>query len=834
MLWFLVKPCFAQVPFSCEGQVWVTNEDGALLEVGISTSNGLVADEINPNLGLPLFALGFSSADRYLYGMYPFSNTLYRVDALGAMTAMVDLDIDPNLAYIAGTVSPDGSSFFVIGSDNGMDSKMYVVDLLSGNFDLTEFEFTFGTRTVDFSFHPLDGRLVGYDTETRSFYSYVIGSNAIDLQDPISIEHDIRGLYFDAFGNMFGLGTALFGTISGVFSVDQLNGATRLLGTSGLLGIVDVAGCPYSLEIDMSVDPQTTLPCSDIRLHYALVNRSNSLMQNISFEHALPDGYSFYEPEEIPFGGTVDPTTASNVLRIEGMNIPKALDSFSVTVYVDDIPKDIYYSQVYLGNVPDEYGGFVWSNDPFSPATEDSTRMEVNRFDEDSLAFSSFLCHGSTLTLDASDYGNNLIWSTGATSQKIDVTETGIYDLVAQSGCSEIMVSYEVVTASCPYTIEIRHLIEPDTILGCSDVLFRYILENDSGEERYQLSLVDTLPLGFSFVEVVNNPYQSTLSENMPPNIFQLEDLLLHEGIDTIDILVNSGEGPTGAHKNNATIKDLPQLLGPKRISDDPSTLLFPDSTYFFIRGVEGGVQDVDTFLCEGTALVLDASDFGEHYFWEDGTSSAEFEAPGLGSYEVLILDGCDTGKVNFNVYEVDQIDVYFGKDEVDIHQGQAIILDPSITNAGDSLSVLWNDGMSGSLSCLDCLEPVGYPTSDIIYSVIVENEYCTDTAWISVYVDETRRIFAPNIFSPGSNDANASFYLQSPDPGLLLQFTVFDRWGNQVFEAKNLPLNDPYLGWTGETMNSPATAGVYVWYAEIQFFDGKVETLMGDVTLVR
>ena len=631
---------------------------------------------------------------------------------------------------------------------------------------------------------------------------------------------------------MYGFGTAVFGVVSGLFKVNQSTGATSLISTSILLPITDMAACPFSVELDNQVIPEIMFPCSDLDFQFTFANQTGSIIENVLLEHELPNGFIFIPPTNIPFGGILDNSTADNFLRIENLTLPTGIQTFTVQAYVDDIPKAFYKSQATLSNIPIENGSIVLSNDPVSAATEDSTRMEVNRFDEDSLLFTPFICYGNTMTLDASDYGNNLTWSTGSTAQQIQVSETGLFTLTAASGCEELIVNFDVVAATCPYTIELRHLTLPDTLLGCSEAIFRYILENDSGEERYNLTLLDTLPTGITFLEIVKNPYDGELTSNLPPNVFQLENILLHNGIDTIDILVEVGDITPGSVRNKALLKGLSQSLGTTRTSDDPNTTMFPDSTSIFIKGVRGDSLVVDTFICKDANVLLDASLFGETYLWDDGSTSSEIEVEQFGEYSVLILDGCDTATVIFNVQEGEPIQVEFDDTSYSINQSESIELQPSIFNSGDSLTILWNDPAPSSLSCTDCPRPIATPLSSTTYAIYVENEFCSDSTWIEIMVDETRRVYVPNAFSPNGDGFNDYFSIQSPDPGTILSFKIFNRWGSLVFETNEAMLNFDQSGWDGMVNGKVAQSGVYVWLIEIEFFDGKKEKWSGNVTI--
>ncbi len=826
--------CHCQSPFNCEGQVWViSQDDNELLELTVNANNTIDTSIIRENIGEEIHAMGYRNTDRLLYGLHPTTLQLFTIDALGNVQNIGSPNLDPALIYEAGDVLPNGRNFVVIGSTGGVDRKLFIIDLTDDNFAAQEISFTNNTSTSDICFHPVSSTLFGYDRSSKSIFTQDFGSTAINIKAPIFNEHDIYGLYFDAFGNLYGYGTALFGNIAGLFEIDQLTGETRLISTSGLLRITDMAACPFSLEMTSQIFPPTTLPCSDLEFEYSFANQTGGLISNVTLVHELPAGYSFTDNDIIPFGGMLDDSTPENILRIENLNIPTGIQAYTINAYVDDIPKSIYKSQVLLANVPSEFGDIVLSGDPLTPAVEDSTFMEVNRFEEDSIDFYTFICHGSYVTLDASEYGNNLLWNNGASSQTIDVTETGLFSLTAESGCAELYVGYDVVSATCPYTIELGLLVEPDTIFGCSEVIFRYILENDSGEERFDVMLADTFPPGFSFVEIINNPYESELASGLVPNILQLEKILLHEGVDTIDVLVEVADIPPGVMRIKAGLKNLHQGLGPLRSSDDPRTVSFPDSTTFVVRGVEGSSMEIDTFLCEGVDLVLDASFYGDSHLWQDGTTQSELVVTQAGTYEVLILDGCDTASLIYYIEEAAQISVDFPNGNVSIHQSESIRLEPIITNEGDSLNISWTDESGNSLSCLICPDPIATPLNDIEYVIHVENEYCQDSALIELLVDESRRVYVPNVFSPDGDGNNDLFDFKSPDPGEVISFKIYNRWGSLLFERTNFSLGDQAGFWDGTINGELTRPGVYVWQAEIQFFDKKIEILTGDVTVV-
>jgi hypothetical protein len=97
--------------------------------------------------------------------------------------------------------------------------------------------------------------------------------------------------------------------------------------------------------------------------------------------------------------------------------------------------------------------------------------------------------------------------------------------------------------------------------------------------------------------------------------------------------------------------------------------------------------------------------------------------------------------------------------------------------------------------------------------------------------------VYAPNAISSEASQAdNQSFTLYARAGALreIRLMRVFDRWGNLVFERRAFAPNAPAEGWDGRYRGQLLNPGVYVWYAEVEYFDGVVERLRGDVTLIR
>ena len=59
--------------------------------------------------------------------------------------------------------------------------------------------------------------------------------------------------------------------------------------------------------------------------------------------------------------------------------------------------------------------------------------------------------------------------------------------------------------------------------------------------------------------------------------------------------------------------------------------------------------------------------------------------------------------------------------------------------------------------------------------------------------------------------------------------FTIYNRYGQKVFETKNTN-----LGWDGTHNGKELNPGVFVYYVEVTFLDGTTGELKGNVTLIK
>ena len=251
----------------------------------------------------------------------------------------------------------------------------------------------------------------------------------------------------------------------------------------------------------------------------------------------------------------------------------------------------------------------------------------------------------------------------------------------------------------------------------------------------------------------------------------------------------------------------------------DSLTVFVDGDTVFFELGT-------DTLICEGQQLQLDATSYGTDtvtYLWSTGQTTPTVNALQTGLYTVTVT-----------------IDEYCVADD---RVAVTVIPLPGVSLPGDTTLCLeqtlsldastaieqayqWQDGTQGPFFTVTL--PGRYTVSAFNFCGEVQAE-------ISVFYEDCRQIYFPNAFTPNDDGINDVFLpFDGGDVAAVRVFKVFDRWGGLVFEAENFQPNDFDRGWDGRIFGRRANEGVYAWFAEVEFRDGVVEMLKGDVLLIR
>ncbi len=176
---------------------------------------------------------------------------------------------------------------------------------------------------------------------------------------------------------------------------------------------------------------------------------------------------------------------------------------------------------------------------------------------------------------------------------------------------------------------------------------------------------------------------------------------------------------------------------------------------------------------------------------------------------------------------------VSFAPSVIELLRPGTTLLSPQVLG-GVPTSYKWT--WAETLSCYDCPTPVANTVSTTQYQVKVNNEYrCTDTAVVTIKTFTNTTINIPNGFTPDGNGQNDVFYvIGSNSIKQVKEFSIYNRWGQKVFQVNNVPANDKQYGWKGNVGGQAAAAGGYVYNIIIELDKGTTELHKGVVMLIR
>jgi gliding motility-associated-like protein len=241
------------------------------------------------------------------------------------------------------------------------------------------------------------------------------------------------------------------------------------------------------------------------------------------------------------------------------------------------------------------------------------------------------------------------------------------------------------------------------------------------------------------------------------------------------------------------------------------------------IAAIEG-----DTSVCLNDSLLLTASGGGT-YLWNTGdtTSTVSFTPLVSGYYYVLVSIGecTDSAAIYINVKPRP---IIIAGNDTTIFPGGTVIL--NFTGSGYNF-IDWSPPFN--LSCADCANPIANPEKTTTYCVTANNIYnCPSNDCMKITIDSIcGSIFIPNVFAPadGGDKENDCFKVYGTDCVETMELAVFNRWGEKVFETKNL--NDCWDGtFRGQELNSDA----FVYYFKAILYSGDNIIKQGNVTLLR
>lgn len=203
------------------------------------------------------------------------------------------------------------------------------------------------------------------------------------------------------------------------------------------------------------------------------------------------------------------------------------------------------------------------------------------------------------------------------------------------------------------------------------------------------------------------------------------------------------------------------------------------------------------------------------------------------GLYQIMVTDknGCTWKRDTFLIAaEIPILMPLF--DSVTISLGDSLTLD--VLSNLQWLNVRWTP--NESMACPECLKTTVLPVNNQVYKLkAVSKDGCETYVEIKVKVDKTRSFVMSNIHTPERQGNNQEMrYFAGKDVDKILFLSVFDRWGNMMFEDKNPSKGLQNVLWDGIFLNKAIQSGSFTWLAAIRYLDGEIVHYTGSWTVLR
>lgn len=206
------------------------------------------------------------------------------------------------------------------------------------------------------------------------------------------------------------------------------------------------------------------------------------------------------------------------------------------------------------------------------------------------------------------------------------------------------------------------------------------------------------------------------------------------------------------------------------------------------------------------------------------------------GNYALWIEDanGCQQSLGVTEIMQPEELQIDLGGNR-DVSFGEEVRINPIITGGLPIVEYIWSPFDSTWLSCQGC--PSQLVTTDVqrdLFLEVIDENGCRTREWIQIRVNKDFPVDVPTGFTPNADNVNDLLLVHGLPGVQVLQFRVWDRWGELVFSDSGFEVNDPARGWDGTYRGQSLNGGVYIWQVEVLYPDNSTEVLNGQTTLIR
>jgi gliding motility-associated-like protein len=405
----------------------------------------------------------------------------------------------------------------------------------------------------------------------------------------------------------------------------------------------------------------------------------------------------------------------------------------------------------------------------------------------------------ATVTIGTAPYTYN--WSNNATTEDLDGLAPGTYilDVTDDNGCAATATTAITQPAALELSAADDHVNCFNGTDGAIDITvnggtlpYTYTWSNGqdtqdiSGltEGSYDVLVMDALGCEVSYSTVINQPDTLLIQ-------YQVYSATCSAENGGIQAQVTGGTTPytyewsnetTGLNLNNVTSGFYTFIVTDAQgctnsITTEISSLsnIGAEVTVKDLRCYNDNTGEITAFVTSGNAPFT--------YDWSNGASTPVIGGLAAGNYAVTITDafGCQMTET----VSVDQPDslivsltspVFTGGYNVSVWNGNDGVIVTEVEGGTDPYNYIWSNGETSAI------------ITDLkagTYSIIV-TDMMGCTAYASTRLTQPDFLEMPNGFSPNGDGANDFFVVHGIDAYPINVISIYNRWGNIVYEKEN------------------------------------------------
>ncbi|MDB5228749.1 MAG: domain containing protein [Bacteroidota bacterium] len=434
------------------------------------------------------------------------------------------------------------------------------------------------------------------------------------------------------------------------------------------------------------------------------------------------------------------------------------------------------------------------------------------------------ICRGSSLTLNASTPNATYLWSTGATSASISVNLTGTYTVTVTVNSCSASDAINVTVLDPPASFSLGN----DTAYCGS---FTRVLSTGNATTTWSTGTTGsqiTVNAGGTYTATITNACgvqrdAIIITQFTPPVVSLGADTTICQGASvTLNASTPNAtyQWSTGATSPSISVNQTGTYTvtvtvnGCSTSDNIQVTVLDPPSPFNL---------GTDTTYCGSFIQVLSTGI--STTTWSTGTTASTITVNQPGTYIAVISNKCGSETDSITLQQLPLPLVNLGNDTIICNGSIELkITDPNIQ------SILWSTGE----------QTTSIPVTDAgIYWVrVTALNNCANSDTILVSDDCTAEIYIPNAFTPNGDGINDVFIPLSNSKFVTIdKMLIFDRWGEQMYEADNFNIEDKKFAWDGTYKGSNAQMDTYVYYIEMSYKQGQkvvTKSYKGTLTLLR